>query len=431
MINIDYIKRIPQTGSLPAGQQSVEAIPWLGWPRFSWSLKLVGLCIFTFVIVTYYVDIAKVGVTVGVLGLLVGKDRIRIPFPVVMYGAFLSWAFVGSFASPYSDVARDQLAEQLKQLVIMLIVINALRTEGQLRFYLLFFIGCFILFPARGALVNYVDGETIYGRALWNYIYNNPNDLAGLALLGFGIAFGYYSSSPPRTLVWLGTAASAIILFIVILLTQSRGAFLGLVIAAMPLLVKTAIKQPYRAFGAAVVVFTIAVAMPAGVWERLSGIQKLTSTSTLAEADKVGSAAERFEIQKIGWQILGENITFGVGLGAYKLAHAARDPLRGGKDTHNTYLNLAVETGVPGLVIWLVMVVSLLRYAHRARQRAAPGVLATQQHWIERALIGFLFAGIFGTYAALTFPYILFATLWCSATLLQKPLEETRPDGKN
>jgi len=69
---------------------------------------------------------------------------------------------------------------------------------------------------------------------------------------------------------------------------------------------------------------------------------------------------------------------------------------------------------------------SVLRYAYRSRQLAPPAALATQQGWIERALLGYLVAGLFGTFAALSFPYLILSVLWCSATLLASPSQ--RPE---
>jgi O-antigen ligase len=150
---------------------------------------------------------------------------------------------------------------------------------------------------------------------------------------------------------------------------------------------------------------------------------KLTDTSTVAESDLDGSAAERLEILKRGWQIFLDNPIFGVGLGAYELANAAYAPWLsdgGYKDTHNTYLNLAVETGLVGLVLWCALIVSTLRYARRSRRLAGAGRMATQQYWVERAFVGYLVAAIFGTYGALTFPYLILSVLWCSASILDR-----------
>jgi len=370
-------------------------------------------------VVTYRLPAGEVGVAIAAVGLALQLGKVRVPFPVWLFGAFVLWVFVASLASPYADIALDKVPDQLKLLAIMLIVANALLTEGRLRFYLLFFLGCFVLFPVRGTLVG---GDNVFGRALWNYIYSNPNDLAALCLLALGVALGFLFSKPSRILVRLGAGISAILLLVVILLTQSRGAFIGLVAGMGPALIWSGLKRPGRLlFSAGILALVIGLAIPASVWERLSGIEKVTSESTIAEADAVGSAAQRYAVQKVAWQIFVDHPVFGVGLGAYPLMNARYAPELGITDTHNTYLNLAAELGLPGLVLWCALVLSVLRYAYRSRRLATPGELATQQAWIERALWAYLVAGMFGSYAKLTFPYLLLAVLWCSATLLASP----------
>jgi O-antigen ligase len=402
----------------PSAPQAEVHSSVLGLPRFDWSLTLLGLCVFTFVIVTYYVRIAEVGIAIAALGLALQLGRMRLPFPVWWYGAFVLWAFAASFASPYPVIAREQALEHLKLLLVVLIVVNALRTQGQLRFYLLFFLGCFVLFPVRGTLVSFAMGNNVFGRALWNYIYNNPNDLAALSLLALGVALALAFSLSRGTLARLGAIVSAILLLVVILMTQSRGAFIGLAAGMGPAFIALTLKR--RGFLALALVggVAIAFALPAGVWQRLSGIEKLTSLSTIAEADAEGSAAERFEINKVAWRIFSDSPVFGVGLGAYQHANAVYSPELGMKDTHNTYLALAAEVGLPGVLLWCALFGSVLRYAHRGRRRAAAGALAAQQVWIERAIRGYLVAGLFATIVALTFPYLMLAVLWSSAALL-------------
>jgi len=405
--------------SSPVAPQPEARVSWLGLPRFQWSLTLLGLCVFTFAVVTYRLPVAEIGVAIAAVGLVLQFGSVRIPFPVWLYGAFVLWAFVASLVSPYADIALDKVLDHLKLLAIMLVVVNALHTEGQLRFYLLFFLGCFVLFPVRGTLVG---GDTVMGRAVWNYIYSNPNDLATLCLIALGVALALMFSKPPWTLVRLGAGLSAILLLVVILLTQSRGAFIGLVAGMGPALIWLGFKRPGRlVLSAGVLTLVIGLAVPATVWERLSGLGMLTSISTIALADPEGSAEQRFEVQKVAWQIFLDNPVFGVGLGAYPLENARYSPGLGRRDTHNTYLNLAAEVGLPGLALWCALVWSVLRHAYRRRRLAAQGELATQQGWIERALWGYLAAGMFGSYAALTFPYLMLAVLWCSATLLVSP----------
>jgi O-antigen ligase len=405
-------------GTGPSASAVTSRMSRLGLPRFKWSLTLLGLCVFTFAVVSYYWPVGELGVGIAAIGLFLqfGKVKIRVPYPVLLFGAFVLWAYIASLASSYHEIVLETAFEHLKLVAIMFIAVNALRTEGQVRFYLLFFLGCFVLFPLRGTLVG---ANTIAGRALWNYIYSSPNDLAALSLIALGVALGMMFSKPPVTLVHVGAAVTAILLLVVILLTQSRGAFLGLVAGMAPAALWSAVKRPVRmALLAGVVALVVGYSIPPSGWERLSGIGQLTSTSTVAHADPEGSAAERFEIHKTGWLVFLDHPVFGVGLGAFPDAVARYNPELGRKDTHNTYLNLAVEVGLPGLVIWCALVWSVLRSAYRSRQQAGRTNLAIQQAWIERAFWAYLVAGMFGTYARLSFPYLILSVLWCSTYLL-------------
>lgn len=400
---------------------------WLGVPPFKWSLVLLGLCVYTFVIVSYYVPAAELGIAIAAVGLALRFGKLRVPFPVVIFAAFVVWAAFAALTSSYAAVALDGVVENLKLLAIMLIVVNAFHAEGQLRFYLLFLLGCFVLFPVRGALIG---EDSRSGRVVWNYIYNNPNDLATLCLIALGLALGIAFSKASRKIVRIGAAVSVLLLMIVILLTQSRGAFIGFVAGMGPGLLWMGVKRPgHLMLATGIVVVVVGVAVPATVWDRLSGIRQLASTETIADADTEGSAAERYQIQKTAWRIFIDHPFLGVGLGAYPQANARYAPELGPKDTHNTYLNLAAEVGLPGMAIWCMLVGSVLRFAYARRKAAPSSDLATQQAWMERALWAYLIAALFGSYAKLAFPYLVIAVLWSSASLLPAASPDSIPDG--
>lgn len=380
-------------------------------------LSLFGLCVFTFSMVTYYVRAGEIGVAIGIAGLLLRLAEVRIPAPVWRYGLFILWAFIASFASDYRTVAFDNVVEHLKLLTVMLIVVNSLRTRGQLRFFLLFFLGCFMLFPVRGTIIG---GDDVAGRAVWNYIYNNPNDLAALCLITLGIALGFTFSRESPAIVRLGSGLSAVLLLVVMLKTQSRGAFIGLVGGMGPALLWRAMKRPFR-----VLVVVTALALIIGpqispsTWARLSGIVKLTDTSTAAEADPEGSAAQRLAIRDVGWTIFLANPVLGAGLGSYPYENARYAPELGMRDAHNTYLELLAEVGLPGCLLWCALIWSVLRLASRSR-RSSDNELGTQQAWLECALWGYLVTAMFGDFAKLTFLYLMVGVLWRSAGLLPR-----------
>lgn len=414
-------------------QTNRESIRWLYRPGISCvdcSLTLIGLCLYTLVVVTYNLNIAWFGIVLGIIGLLFGRGRVQVPLPIWVYVLFLIWAFLCSFKSQFQNVALGEVIEQSKLLVIMLITVNALKSEGQLRFYLLFFLFCFVITPVRSALVNYVSGYTLFGRAIAGSIYANPNYLAALSLIALGVSLGVQMTKSAQTSLRIGAWFSSALLLVTILLTQSRGAFLGLVVAMGPAFLRFIFKRKGFLVWAVIALFVIWFAVPVHVWDRLSGIKKLTSVSTIGAADPEGSAAERFEIQKAAWRIFLDHPVFGVGLGVYGLANARYAPHIGYRDTHNTYLKLAAEVGMIGLVLWCVFVGSTLFYASRMRRRAHETDLASQQYWMEAGFIGYLVAGIFSSFSTIAFPYLIIAALWCSGNLLEY-LSERGPQKSN
>ena len=392
----------------------------LGLPDFKWTMTLLGLCIYSWAIITFKFPIAQLGIAIGLIGLSKVKGSVQTPKPFWLYLAFLFWALMASFMSPFTEVALDTVVERSKLVIVILIALNSFQEEGQLRFYMIFILGCFILFPARGT---FVGGDTVQGRVVWTHIYSNPNDLAALCLLAYGVALAIVFSETSWSPVRLGCAASAAILLVVILRTQSRGVFIGVMIATAPGLIPVLLKQIRLAIGAGIVItLVLSVAIPQKTWDRLSGIKKLTSTEAVENQDDTNeadsSAAQRLEIVRTGWKIFLDNPIFGMGLGAYPLANNMYSPFLGKRDTHNTYVNLAAETGIPGFLIWCCLIWSVLFRAYLARRQAQDGPLKVQNYWVSQALIGYLVSGVFGTYSALSLLYLMLSVLWCSTDLL-------------
>jgi O-antigen ligase len=331
------------------------------------------------------------------------------------------------------------LFELLKALVIFFVVVNVLRTPQQLRFYILLILVAFVIYPARGTLLGYVSGNTIVGRAVWNKIYINSNDLAAITLLMLGLALAIATVKTQHALVRRAAAALVPVTILIILLTQSRGVFIGLLFGFAPPLLARLRKRPSGTVPVLVVLTVVAVLVPAASWHRLGGITNLTETIA---ADKKGrpparedrleqfasnSARERFDILKTGLHIAASHPFLGVGIGCYREANGRYAPQLGDRDAHNTYVSLAAEMGLPGLLLWLGLVASVLIQVRRRRARLEADDRTIQVLWIERAVIGFLVAGLFGTYAGITVFYLFLGILWAASNMLGRDATEPAP----
>jgi putative inorganic carbon (hco3(-)) transporter len=397
------------------------------------ALSWYGLAIFTLFYVTQRLPelFTEFGIYLALLGLVVRPQGLGFPPPVRWAVVFLLWALVTALFAIAPETAWPALIELLKALVIFFVVVNTLRTPQQLRFYILLILVAFVIYPARGTLLGYVGGNNVAGRAVWNKIYSNSNDLAAITILMLGLALAIATVKTQSVQVRWAAAALVPVTLLIMLLTQSRGVFLGLLVGFGPPLLARLRKRPSGTAPLLVVLAVIAVLVPAASWHRLGGIINLTET--IAAAGKKGlpatpedrfdrfasaSARQRFDILKAGLHIAASHPVLGVGIGCYNEANARYAPQLGERDAHNTYVRLAAEMGFPGLLLWLGLVGSVLTQVRRRRAHLEADDRTIQVLWIERAVIGYLVAGFFGSYAGLTIFYLFLAILWAASNVL-------------
>ena len=405
------------------------------------NLAWYGLAIFTFFFITARLPelFTEFGIYLALLGLMVRPQGVGFPAPARWAVVFLLWALVTALFAISPATAWQASIDRLKALVIFFVVVNTLRTPQQLRFYILLILVAFVIWPARGTLKNYVTGNTLFGRAIWNKMYKNSNDLGAITLLMLGLALSIATVKTQSARVRRAAAALVPVTLLIIALTQSRGTFLGLLVGFGPPLLARLRKRPSAMAPVLIALAVIAVLVPAASWHRIGSITRLTSIQTNAEAPKDGrppaaqdrveglaltSARQRFDILKTGLHIAASHPILGVGVGCYREANARYAPELGEHDAHNTYLSLAAEMGLPGLLLWLGLVGSVLSHVRRRRADLEADVSTVQVVWIERAVIGFLVAGFFASYAGVTVFYLFLGTLWAASNVLGRDATE-------
>jgi probable O-glycosylation ligase (exosortase A-associated) len=192
----------------------------------------------------------------------------------------------------------------------------------------------------------------------------NPNDLALTLNLLIPIAGALFFTS--RGVLARGVAAGALLLSIpAVIVTFSRAGFLTLcAIAIASLFCFVRRRAPAPAVAVIVVTGVVMPFLPAGYLDRLN-------TITDIEADRTGSAVGRWTDYQLAIQLVARNPVLGVGMGQDILA---LDEIRSRptwRSVHNAYLEYAVDLGVPGLLLFLALLVSSVRSARRVEIRAA------------------------------------------------------------
>jgi putative inorganic carbon (HCO3(-)) transporter len=404
---------------------STQRWPWRG---VQWTLTYVGFLGYIYAITTYRFPIGDVSIVLALIGLLTMKEPIRVPGLLKGLGIFLLWGMVGFALSSYPNAVYNRLDAMVRLWLIALVAANALRTRQQIRFFLAFWLACFAFYPVRGAFFNYyLYHENLYGRAIWNHIFSNPNDLAAFCILQLSMALGL-NALEAKGPVRLGTRLGLIVVPLLILLTKSRGAFLGF--AVFLLFALWGQRRRGRAIGIAVLVSAVVIFVaPSNVLDRVFALRKIESTGTVAAADEEGSAEQRYEIWKVARLIISEHPVAGVGLGAYPREHelAATRPqfnptAQGRRDTHSTYLNVTAETGFVGLIIFVstYLATFIAMHVSRRKLRKKRPLTAQAVYAMEIGALGFFIAAIFGSLAHVSFLVLHVVTMWSIVELMKR-----------
>jgi probable O-glycosylation ligase (exosortase A-associated) len=192
----------------------------------------------------------------------------------------------------------------------------------------------------------------------------NPNDLALTLNLMIPIAGALFFTS--RGVLARAVAGGALLLSIpAVIVTFSRAGFLTLcAIAIASLFCFVRRRAPAPAVAVIVVSCGVMPFLPAGYLDRLN-------TITDIEADRTGSAVGRWTDYQLAVQLVARNPVLGVGMGQDILA---LDQIRSQptwRSVHNAYLEYAVDLGVPGLLLFLALLIASVRSARRVEIRAA------------------------------------------------------------
>lgn len=392
------------------------------------GLGIGSLILYLWTIHSYRLPIGDVAVLGGILGMLAMGRPVVVPVHLRFFGAFIVWAAFGLAVTESNALTVDILVTLLKMWAIAFVLANLVRTAAELRLVAIIWLGLYALYPVRGALYNqFVCNCTTFGRVAWNFVFANPNDLATLTLIPLGFAAAV--ALVERVRIWRVVSVIGVgVLALVIMLTQSRGAMLAVGVAACHLVVASR-RRGRDLLMLVALMGAAAIAAPKGVWERLAGLSKVSVADGMRGVDEEGSAQARWRVWQIAFRTIERNPAIGVGLGMMPIVHARESArgleagsVQGERDTHSTYLRLAAETGIPGLLIYLAMYGSLLWYVHTIRKKIWPIRPRDSQVllFLELAVVAFGVASIFGTYTFMVFTHISFMFVWVTASILER-----------
>ena len=243
------------------------------------------------------------------------------------------------------------------------------------------------------ALYNFMTGAMIdqgtnQDRLVGNEgaLTKNPNDLALMVNLLLPLTVGLFLASKEawqRVVLFSAVGVEAA----TVVLTYSRGGAVTLAVIVLAYLWKLR-RQSERSFiyvGLLAAVLALPL-LPSSYFDRMS-------TITNVEADRTGSAQERISDMIIAGKTILANPIIGAGMGMNMLV--MREARGGWLGVHNVYLEHALDLGLIGLGIFLVLLWSCLRVVTDIQHTASSPDLVCFAQGLQVSLMAYATAAMF------------------------------------
>jgi O-antigen ligase len=307
----------------------------------------------------------------------------------------LVWAVMMMFGAIAASVpfaywrgaAFDATEGFAKSVVVVLLLVNLVRTEKALRQIVFVTVACMVIVCVR-VLLGYEGGRASGPSGS----FGNSNELSALLTCMFPFALllglGDGSTSRPGRLFLL---ASCIPMLVVAVLTNSRAGAIGLLAAAIVLVLKS--RRRALAVG-------LAVAVAAFAWVAM-GPERQARLLSIQDRGEDASYIGRVHAWEAARTMFIEHPTFGVGAGSFSSVYGGEFVPPGRSrglwmDPHNVYYQVLAELGLVGTTCFFLLVVLTFRTLRRARRACAPGhygVIVPIAHAAEVALVVMLVTG--------------------------------------
>lgn len=335
--------------------------------------------------------------------------------------ALFAWAALSVPGALVTSNSFDVVFNNLMKTVVMyLVIVGSVRGLRDVERLTVVYLASAVLYAAV-VVVRFDLGSGDAWR-LGRLYYYDANDFATYAVSAMPLGVYALHTTRRMSLRW-ATALAVTVLALAFVHTGSRGGFIALVgVAAFTLARYTAIPIRWRV-SATVLIFAVVLTTASGqYWQQMGTIM---SDADYNRTEETG----RLQIWNRGVGYMLQNPVFGVGPGNFQSAEgslsqqAVRQQFGIGvrwNAAHNTLIQIGAETGVAGLLLFVVVIAA----AFRALRRAARTATGPREYWrlknltqaLTAALIGFLIGAFF---LSLAYSEMLF-TLVALAAGLQK-----------
>jgi len=390
-----------------------EARAWtLAEGRDRWAfLLLAGFCVQIYAAPAEWIPAfvplrLALSLSLGALGLLVlehaGRrvplqwDGVRGPALV----GFLVWAAASHLWTLDREVTDGWLVMVVKVALAWLLVVNLATTPRRLAVLCLCLVAGSMV-TSVGGILRYLSGDELSQgfRTLWLGVYGDPNYLAEYLAMTVPLSVAFIARRATPWWVRLLCIASLLLAVTCIVMTFSRGGFLGLVAGGLVWAMRERAQRAKALVLSAALAVGVAILAPATFWER---------TDTLEEFQEDQSALGRVYAWHVASAVNLDHPLRGVGGGAFREAWAFYAPPEVREHAlvaHNIFLDTLGELGWVGFFLFLTFAGSATGAVFRAGSDPDIGWLA---RGIGASVAGFLLCNCFSGSLAAPHLFVLF-----------------------
>jgi O-antigen ligase len=301
--------------------------------------------------------------------------------------AFLLWGAASHLWSLDRTVTDAWLVNLVKVALAWLLVVNLATTPRRLAILCLCLIAGAMVTSVGGILRYFSGDELSQGfRTLWLGVYGDPNYLAEYLGLTVPISVAFIARRETSIGVRLLCIVALLLAVTCIVLTFSRGGFLGLVAGGLVWAMRERAQRTKALVLSAALATGVAIFAPATLWER---------TDALEEFQQDQSALGRVYAWHVASAVNLDHPLRGVGGGAFREAwpfYAPPEVREHPLVAHNIFLDTLGELGWVGFFLFLTFAGSATGAVFRAGSDPEIGWLA---RGIGASVAGFLLSNCF------------------------------------
>ncbi len=351
----------------------------------------------------YVVPVAKILGGIALLGLIVGTlgqgHGIQLSRDAKLVLILFCWFCVCVPFASWRGGATQIVLEFSKVVIMTLMIGIAVVSVKRLRTLLFIQASATALTAVIGCLFYRGLTRLHIGTGL----YGNANDFAIIIQLNWPICFGFLlaARNPFKKILW---ATGLVFMLWAVTLTYSRSGFLATTAAVIYSFYEFGIKGKRKyllVIAGFVALFLLPVLLPSHYGRRLESI----FNPSVDPMDQ-GSAEARRRLLIMSLELTATHPIFGVGPGQFQ------NITQTWFVTHNTYTQLSSETGIPGILLFVLLLrqafrnLKAIRNTQRFQTDPEAQIFAST---LRAAFVGYLVSAFFAAYGYELFIYALVA----------------------